>query len=280
MTVATGKTTRQIVALIICWFLASCAPAVNVPHTPVLAPDQTLAPRDSRWEKLSGENQVRLALSAMADIDLRTSGGRQHQRVALLLQLPSLMRMESIPLFGPPDFFLSLNREKLKIFLPGKKEFYQGRPTQENLSHFLPIRLSPTDMVYTLLGLPPPLATGEAIAYRESRDGDKNRLDIFFNNRLIRTLWSDANIERLTDMEIRDAETEQQYLISYENYISLEERAMPQQVTIGSKNGNARIIVQYDDLELFPSGDEGSFDLPIPRGISPTGLDREDLPRE
>jgi hypothetical protein len=264
------------VALLICWFLASCAPAVTLP----LAPDQTPAPLDSRWEKLGGGHQVRTALSAMADIDLMASGGRKHLRVAVLLQLPSLMRMESIPVFGPPDFFLSLNREKLKIFLPGNKEFYQGRPSRENLSHFLPISLSPTDMVYVLLGLPPPLVTREKIGYRDSREGDKKRLDMFLNNRVIRTLWSDGNVERLTNMEIIDTDTELKYHVSYENYLQLEESALPQQITIVSKDGDAQIIVHYDDMELSASGDEEAFDLPIPTGITPSGLDRDDMPRD
>jgi hypothetical protein len=263
-------------ALLICWFLASCAPAVTVP----LTPDRTPAPLDSRWERLGGGNRVRSALRAMADIDLMASGGRRHLRVALLLELPSLMRMESIPVFGPPDFFLSLNREKLKIFLPGKKEFYQGSPSRENLSHFLPINLSPTEIVYVLLGLSPPPATGGKIGFRESLDGEKKRLDMFLDNQIIRTLWSDGNVERLTDMEIIDTDTDRKYQVNYSNYLRLEESALPQQVTIVSKDGDAQIIVHYDDMELCASGDEEAFDLPIPRGVTPTGLDRDDMPRD
>lgn len=274
----TSRRTRQIVTLLMCFFLASCAPAVTLPH----APDQTPAPLDSRWEKLSGGNQVDSALKAMADIDLMAPGGRQHLRAALILQLPSMMRIDGIPVFGPPDFFLSLNREKLKIFLPGKKNFYQGHPSRGNLSRFLPVSLSPTDIVYVLRGLPPPppSATGGKIGYREARDGDKQRLDLFFNNRIIRTLWSDVNIERLTDMEITDTEEEFNYRVSYDKYLRLEESDLPQQVTIVSKEGDAQIIVHYAEMELSTSGEEETFDLPIPPGITPTSLDRDETPGE
>ena len=216
----------------------------------------------------------------MADIDLLGFGGRQHLRAALMLQLPSMIRIEGIPVFGPPDFFLSLNREKLKIFLPGKKDFYQGRPTRENLAHFLPISLSPTGMVHVLVGLPPPppSATEGKIGYRESRDGDKKRLDLFLNNRIIRTLWSDVNVEQLIDMEITDTDAEFKYRVSYGKYLRLEESDVPQQVTIVSKDGDAQIIVHYDDMELCASGDEETFDLPIPAGITPTSLDKDETP--
>jgi hypothetical protein len=257
----TGNITKQMLALLICCFLASCAPAVTLTH----APDQLPAPLDPRWEKLSGRNQVRSGLRAMSDIDLTAEGGRRHLRVAMLLQLPSLMRIESIPLFGPPDFFLSLNREKLKIFLPGEKEYYQGRPSRENLSRFLPLSLSPTDMVYVLMGLPPPPpVTEKKIGYRESREGDRQRLELFLNNRIIRTLWSDSNVERLTDMEILDADTKLTHRVSYGNYLRLGESDWPQQVTIVSQDGKARIIVNYDDMELCAPEDEEIFDLPIP----------------
>jgi hypothetical protein len=277
----TSNITKQMLALLICCFLASCAPAVTLPHAPDLVPDQLPAPLDPRWEKLSGRNQVRSGLRAMADIDLTAEGGRRHLRVALLLQLPSLMRIESIPLFGPPDFFLSLNREKLKIFLPGKKEYYQGRPSRENLSRFLPLSLSPTDMVYVLMGIPPPPPVTETkIGYRESLEGDGKRLDMFLNNRIIRRLWSDKNVERLTDMEILDADTKLTHRVSYGNYLRLGESDWPQQVTIVSQDGKARIIVNYDDMELCAPEDEEIFDLPIPRGITPTGMDRDDPPWE
>jgi hypothetical protein len=275
----TSNITKQMLALLICCFLASCAPAVTLPHAPDLVPDQLPAPHDSRWEKLSGRNQVRSGLRAMADIDLTTEDGRRHLRVAMLLQLPSLLRIESIPLFGPPDLFLSLNREKLKIFLPGKNEFYQGRPSRENLSRFLPLSLSPTDMVYVLLGLPPPPPVTEVkFGYRESRAGDRQRLDLFLNNRIIRTLWSDSNVERLTDMEIIDADTKLTHRISYGNYLRLGESDWPQRVTIASPDGKARIIVNYDDMELCASEDEEIFDLLIPRGVTPTGMDSDDTP--
>jgi len=217
----------------------------------------------------------------MADIDLMASGGgRQHLRIALVLRLPSMMRMESIPVFGPPDFSLSLNREKLKIFLPGRKEFYQGRPSRENLSHFLPISLSPTDIVYVLLGFPPPV-TGGKIGYRESRDGDRKRLDLFLKDQIIQTLWSDGNVERLTDMAITDREAELTHRVSYSNYLRLGESELPQEVTIVSKGGGTKIAVHFEDMDLDDSaGDEEAFDLPIPKGVTPISLDRDDRPRD
>lgn len=269
--------TKQMLALLICCFLVSCAPTVTLPHAPDLVPDQLPAPLDPRWEKLSGRNQVRSGLRAMANVDLTVEVGRRHLRVAMLLQLPSLMRIESIPLFGPPDFFLSLNREKMKIFLPGKKEYYQGSPSRENLSRFLPLGLSPTDMVYVLMGLPPaPLVTEKKIGYRESPEGDRKRLDLFLNNRIIRRLWSDKNVERLTEMEIIDADTKLTHLVRYTNYLRLGESDWPQQVTIVSQDGKARIIVSYDDMELCAPEDEEIFDLPTPKGVTPTGMDIND----
>jgi hypothetical protein len=250
-------------------FLVSCAPIVTLPP----AADLTPAPRDSRWEKLIGRHQVQGTLSALADIDLLAAGGRRHLRTALLLQLPAQMRMESIPVFGPPDFFLSLNREKLKIFLPGENKFYQGRPSRENLSHFLPISLPPTDMVHILLGVsPPPVGEGK-IAYRESLDSGKSRLELFLNNERIRIMWSDSDVERLTELEVVDGDTNRAYRVSYSKHMRLGGNDLPQQVTIVSPDNDARIIVHYDDMELSAAGDEEAFDLAIPVKVTPISMD-------
>lgn len=279
LTIRTLTGVRQIFMLLVCWFLFSCAPAVTLPLTPTEAP----TPLSDSWQKLSGGNQFKGALSAMADIDLVESGTRrQHLRVALLLRRPAMMRIEGVPVFGPPNFSLSLNKEKLKIFLPGKNEFYWGRPSQENLAHFLPFSLSPANMVDILLGVPPlpSVATGEKISYRESWDNDKRRLDLFLNNRIIQTLWSDSKGERLTDMELTDAGTELKHQVTYGNYYRMGENELPQQVTIASKYSDARIIIHYDEMELRTSEDKETFDLAIPADVKPTSLDRDDTPWE
>ncbi|MDP2267600.1 MAG: DUF4292 domain-containing protein, partial [Deltaproteobacteria bacterium] len=128
------------------------------------------------------------------------------------------------------------------------------------------------------MGLPPSPVTGKQISYRESWDGDKRRLDLFLNNRIIQTLWSDVNGERLTDMEITDPDTELTHRVSYGDYLRLGESELPQQVKIVSKDGNTQITVHYDEIELCASGDEEAFDLPIPEGVTPTRMDRDDTP--
>ena len=267
------SSTGRTLALLLCCFLISCAPSALLPPSP----GEVQAPLGARWERLLSGNQV-TGVSAMADIELMSAGRRERLRVALQLQLPSLMRIEAIPVFGPPNFFLSLNREKLKIFLPGDKKFYLGRPSRENLMHFLPISLSPTDMVSILLGIPPAPERGEKIFYRESREGNKWRLDRFSDGRRMQTLWADGAGERLTDMEIVDRETDLTHRVTYGSYLRLGEKDLPQQVTIVSQYGDNRITVHYEEMELSAPEDENTFDLPIPQGVAPTSLDRDEGP--
>ena len=161
-------------------------------------------------------------------------------------------------------------RERLRVA--------QGRPSRENLMHFLPISLSPYDMVSILLGIPPAPERGEKIFYRESREGNKWRLDLFSDGQRIQTLWTDGAGERLTNMEIVDRETDLTRRVTYGNYQRLGERDLPQQVTIVSQYGDNRITVNYEEMELSAPEDKNTFDLPMPPGVAPTSLDRDEGP--
>ncbi|MBW2560533.1 MAG: hypothetical protein JRE40_06715, partial [Deltaproteobacteria bacterium] len=99
-------------------------------------------------------------IRATARISLSFPEGDYSRKMALLLQMPSSLRVEAIPLFGPADFFLSANKEVLKVFFPGEGKFYVGAATRKNLSLFFKVFLSPADMVPLLAGLPPHITGG------------------------------------------------------------------------------------------------------------------------
>lgn len=256
--------------------LASCAPSRLSP-----LPEGTLPPSHLglRWAEIAAANKVQGSFSAIAQIDLQTDSVKRHLTIALQMQHPARLRIESLPLIGNPDFFLSLNDEHLKVFLPGRKEFYLGRPTHENLIHFLPFNLPPADIVATLMGIPCLPASDRIIGFRESTAGGSLRLELFLTNNEAQIMWFEGVTKRLVGMEILDSTGKIIHRVNYGAGHQFGNSRLPEEVTIVSREKSTRLHVQYTEMELLAPGDEVIFDLPIPPGLTPIILDGEDRQR-
>ena len=60
---------------------------------------------------------------ATAQIELTTAEGRYPLRAALILQRPSYLRLEMLPVIGTPDLFLTATPDEMRIFIPSLGEF-------------------------------------------------------------------------------------------------------------------------------------------------------------
>lgn len=259
---------RQRFSLLLLFFFASCTP-ITIARPPVTAVPVALA---DRWARLSKSGNNHETLQAIADLDLQTTGARFHFKAALLLKRPALMRIESIPLIGPPDFLLSLTKESLKVFLPGKKDFYLGRPVRESLAFFLPIGgMAPADIVAILMGLPPPVE--QQFDIREISPGGGSGLEIFSKGLKVQTLWFTDDGERLSSMEIHPPGGGV-IRVNYGAYRKAGNNWLPEKVTLAEPDKKTRLTVRYHDVSWNEDGEEASFDLPIPAGVSPLPLEQ------
>ncbi|MDO9586080.1 MAG: DUF4292 domain-containing protein, partial [Syntrophales bacterium] len=196
-------------------------------------------------------------------------------RVALMLKLPSLMRIETIPAIGPPDFFLALTHDTLKAFLPAKQEFYQGRASRENLALFFPVSLPPEDMVHILMGIPPGI-TGKNLTFREGTADGKRSLDVLSSDgKKIMALRMDGTNNHLAGMDIFAPYGEILYTVSYDGYFKAGDNRLPQRITILSPETNSTVAVRYSGMELRWETDETLFDLALPPGMKAIILNSE-----
>ncbi|MFZ3253897.1 MAG: hypothetical protein WA133_06420 [Syntrophales bacterium] len=261
---------RQWFPLLLLFLFASCAPT-TIARPPVTA--GLVAAAAARWARLSELSNSHETLQTIADLDLQTTGPRYHFKAALLLKRPALMRIESIPLIGPPNFLLSLTKESLKVFLPGEKFFYLGQPVRENLAFFLPIGgLAPADIVAILRGLPPPLAD-QQFDIREISTESSSGLEIFSKGLKVQTLWFTKDGEHLSFMEIHPPGGGV-INVNYGAYRKTGNNWLPEKVTLADPDKKARITVRYHDISWNENGEEASFDLPIPAGVSPLPLEQ------
>jgi hypothetical protein len=210
------------------------------------------------------------AVTATTRIVIDRHGERYPLKVAVMMQRPALLRVESIPLMGPPDFYLSIAGGELRVFLPGKGAFYTGRATPGNLSRFLSISIPAADMVSLLMGMPPDHGEKIHLLVGEGEDG-LYRVDQYLSGRKIRSLWIAPETGWLIRLRRFTEEGKAVYTADFADHVRIGEGFLPQQLTIREEEA-AVLTVRHADLRPI-AVDPESFPLPAPDGITPILLD-------
>lgn len=232
----------------------------------VKIPESTKAPVDLPYDVLgkiavpaSGE-----IIKATAKLTIKSSEGRYSRKVALLLKMPSCLRVETLPVFGPADFFLSANEKSLKVFFPGEGKFYVGKATRENLFLFFKVSLPPGDMVSILAGLPPQILDEDLSEYVEGR---LYRVDVRSAKRKL-SLWVNPDDYTLTRIEEVD-NGRVIYRATFRDHIVIGGTPYPERIDIAvHEPERANINVQYLDMEISREKDAAVFDLQTPPGVT------------
>jgi hypothetical protein len=209
------------------------------------------------------------AVTATTRIVIDRHGERYPLKVAVMMQRPAFLRVEAIPLIGPPDFYLSIAGGELRVFLPGKGAFYSGRATPGNLSRFLSVSIPAADMVSLLMGVPPDEGEKMNSPGGEREDG-LYRVDQHLSGRKVRSLWIDPETGWLIRLRRFTEEGAAVYTAGFADHVRIGEGFLPQQLTIREEE-TAVLTVRHADLRPI-AVDPESFPLAAPDGITPIPL--------
>ncbi len=196
---------------------------------------------------------------ATAQIDLVTTQGHFPVRAALVLQRPSYLRLEILPLIGTPDFFLTATPEDMRIFIPSRGEFYSGEPSAENLARFLTFELSIADMVMILSGSYPPLA-GQNLSSTSHEGADLLRVEKTPSGPS-QTIWMERN-GRIARLVRHGSDGREIYQVQYEDYAP--QSPLAEKITIKWADNVTSVSVKYSDLKIEKATDLSVFELPVP----------------
>jgi len=210
------------------------------------------------------------AFTATAQIEINHQGKRYPMKIAVMMKRPAFLRVESIPLLGPPDFFLSVAKGELRVYLPGKNAFYTGRAVPENISRFFPIFMPAAEMISLLMGIAPDIQE-ESPALRGEQEEMYYRVDGYASDRRTRSLWIDPSGNRLVRIRTFAEGETVVYEAVFAEHALVEEGFMPQRVTI-TGDGMAAMSLRYTDPQPI-AADPESFVLSLPEGITPILLD-------
>jgi len=219
---------------------------------------------------LAASAPVDQTFTATARIEINRHGERYPLKIAVMMKRPAFLRVESIPLLGPPDFFLSVANDELRVYLPGKNAFYTGRAIPQNISRFFPIFMPASEMISLMMGVAPDNRE-ESPALRGEQEERYYRVDGYALDRRTRSLWIDPSGNRLVRIRTFAEGETVVYEAAFAEHILVGEGFMPQRLTIAG-DGMTELSIRYTDLRPI-AADPESFPLPLPEGITPILLD-------
>ncbi|MBN2439039.1 MAG: DUF4292 domain-containing protein [Deltaproteobacteria bacterium] len=246
------------------FILSGCA--AHKPSVPLAFYDSP----EAALRALAATTPGKQVFTSTAKIEINHHGNRYPLRGAVMMKKPAFLRVESIPLMGPPDLYLSVAEGELRVFLPGKNAFYTGRATPRNISRFIPAFLPAADMISLLMGVPPEGAE-EMHPSNGDREEDHYRVDQYKSGRRMRSLWIDPVGGRLTRFRRFRENGSIIYTADFADHVRIGDGFLPQQVTIRVEE-MAVLNIRHADLRQFEADPE-SFPLPVPEGITPILLD-------
>lgn len=206
---------------------------------------------------------------ATAQIDLMTAQGQYPIRAALILQKPSYLRLEILPVIGTPDLFLTATSDDLRVYIPSRREFYSGKPSAENLERFLSWALNIEDLVMIFSGAYPPL-TQKDISYETSAEGDLLRVDMKTPSGEAQVVWMEKE-GKMVKLVRSGSDGRERYQVHYEDYKPA--NSLAGRITIRMADHVTSICVKFTDVRIEKAADLSVFRLPVPVGMKTIQLD-------
>lgn len=219
--------------------------------------------------RVIGSDMASGAITATAKIEITAEGARYPLKAAVMIQRPDSLRIESIPLIGPPDFFLSLTAGEIRIHIPAKSCFCTGAATPRNISRFLHVHLNATELVSLMLGLPPDNgAKDRELSGRQEEN--RYRVDQQTEDKGLLSIWIDPLINRVVQAAFTKNGAKM-YEAVFEKHVLVGEYCLPELITVTGQKG-AALKIRYSELQQIPAT-QAAFPLPVPAGIAPTFLE-------
>jgi hypothetical protein len=199
---------------------------------------------------------------ATAHIDVVSARGHYPVRAALILQQPSYLRFELLPVIGTPDLILTATPAEMKIFVPSRGEFYSGKPTARNLALFLPWSMGIEDLVMIFSGACP-LLSGSKVSYENNREDQ-------LPNVMMKSTSGESQVVsftkegRISKLIRRGTDGREIYQAFFEDYPP--DARLAGKITIRMADELTSISVRYSDVQIETAGDRSVFELTAPAG--------------
>jgi hypothetical protein len=202
-------------------------------------------------------------ISAMAEIDLVTLRGHHKMKAIILLKRPSYLRLEILSPLGIPEYYLVATPEKMSVFIPSKRIYYQGKPAADNLARFIFLPFSIEDLVIIMSGSFPAINEGQAF-YKSYKEAD-NLIVEAESGKSGSQIIKLRNDLKLSNFIQKDNFGQEEYNVQYEAYSK--DSGLPLSIVINLADEITSMSVKYYDAKIEENNDLSIFDLQIPEDM-------------
>ncbi|MDD5712870.1 MAG: DUF4292 domain-containing protein [Smithellaceae bacterium] len=206
---------------------------------------------------------------AIAQAEVSTAEGRYPVKLAILIQRPTLLRVEEVPLIGPPNFMMSLVGDDLRVFFPPRGEFYIGKAAAAATLSSLPLDFPPRELLNILTGTVP--ACNEERNYKAFDESGDWRLEEMHLSGISRSFWIDPRNGRISKMLLTDDRG--RYEATFSRYEKVGGFFFPRKVILSSVNDRVQVVISYKEIELLPTTKQEHFELVVPAGVTTRPLE-------
>lgn len=225
---------------------------------------------ESALRALAASAAADRTLTATARIEISHQGTRYPLKIAVMMKRPGSLRVESIPLLGPPDFFLSIAEGELRVYLPKENVFYIGRAVPGNISKFFPLSLPIEETLSLMMGIAPENRQEPYVLHGEE-EGRYYRVDGYRSDRKTRSWWIDPSGDRLVRIRTFAEPETVVYEATFGEHVPVGDGFMPERLSITGDN-MVSLSLRYTGIREI-AADPDSLPLPLPEGVVPTLLD-------
>ena len=242
-------------------FLGGCA---TVPTGPPPYMGNGFSSPQTAIEAVSRICDQTKAYQFTARVTVTAPGAKAFFRVAFITQSPDRLRLESLPIIGPPDFFLTARDGRFAAYLPGSREFLIGAADAETMSGILPVSLpwSAEKWVSVLQGRPGIM--GKQTLLEGEQDGSLYRVDSRQGKSVKESYWIDPESHRLSRME-QSIMGHLNYRVHFTAFRNINGCNFPANILIESGSGET-IAMTYGPVKIKKENRDDIFDLSAPAG--------------
>ena len=238
--------------------LAGCAPkAAFIPEPLPADIEKNLLAR------LQESGDYFQSLKGLAKVQVSTPDRSLRVNQAVLVERPHNLRTEVMGLFGQTYMILASNKEQLSVYLPQSGDFYEGKPTSENLLKFMRLPFEVDDLVRILLYQVPvvnPLYT--EVSY--TREGNY-QLNLHAESQYRQVAVFSPDLRLLSSAYFR--EKEKLLYISYADFDN-GTPAFPRQIAVEISAGQTQAQLNFSEFATNVAIPSERFHLQVPQGVT------------
>ncbi|BCA79649.1 DUF4292 domain-containing protein [Desulfuromonas sp. AOP6] len=249
---------RLTVFLLFLTLLASCAPRVIFVPPPMPADIEK-----SLLAQLQDSGGNFQSLRGLAKVHISTQDRSIRVNQVVLLERPSNLRTEVMGPFGQTYMILVSNKDRLSVYLPHSGEFYEGKPTSENLGKFIRLPFEVEDLVNLFL-YQVPLMNFLHTEVSYTSEGNY-RLILYGENQYRQVAVFSSDLRLLSSAYFRGAE--KLLSVVYSDFAS-GSPAFPHKIGFEIPAGQIQSQVTFSEVDVnIPMAHE-RFDMTAPAGVT------------